>query len=69
MVDQYNKTFGDKLKTVGTPISSSNTYYLYRKSDTKLQEDIDKALKDMKADGTLAKISIQTLGGDYTHND
>lgn len=69
LVDQYNKTFGDKLKTVGTPISSSNTYYLYRKSDTKLQADIDKALKAMKADGTLAKISIQTLGGDYTHND
>jgi L-cystine transport system substrate-binding protein len=69
LVEQYNKTFGDKLKTVGSPISSSSTYYLYRKSDTTLQKDIDKALKAMKADGTLEKISKETLGGDYTHND
>lgn len=69
LVAQYNKAFGDKLKTVGSPISSSSTYYLYRKSDTKLQEDIDKAIKAMKSDGTLSKISKQTLGGDYTHND
>ncbi|MBP2643314.1 MAG: tcyK [Firmicutes bacterium] len=69
VVDSYNKAYGDKLKTVGTPIATSSTYYLYRKEDTQLKADIDKVLKEMKADGTLAKISIKVLGGDYTSND
>lgn len=69
IIDSWNKTYGDKVKTVGDPIASSSTYYIYRKDDTKLQQDIDGVLKEMKADGTLAKISIDVLGGDYTTND
>ncbi len=69
IVESYNKAYGDKLKTVGDPIASSSTYYVFRKEDTKLQEDIDKALLSLKKDGTLAKISIKVLGGDYTTND
>lgn len=69
IVESLNKAYGDKLKTVGQPIATSNTYYIYRKSDKKLRDDIDGALKALKADGTLAKISIKILGGDYTTND
>jgi len=69
IVDSYNQTYGDKLKTVGDPIASSSTYYLFRKQDTQLQADIDKTIKAMKADGTLSKISIKVLGGDYTTTD
>ncbi len=69
IVESYNKAYGDKLKTVGDPIATSSTYYIFRKEDTKLQEDIDKALHSLKNDGTLAKISIKVLGGDYTTND
>lgn len=69
VVDSYNQVYGDKLKTVGTPIATSSTYYLYRKEDTQLKTDIDKTLKTMKEDGTLAKISIKVLGGDYTTSD
>jgi ABC-type amino acid transport/signal transduction systems, periplasmic component/domain len=69
IVESYNKAYGDKLKTVGDPIATSSTYYIFRKEDTKLQEDIDKALRSLKNDGTLAKISIKVLGGDYTTND
>ena len=67
-VDSWNKAFGDNLKQVGDPVSTSNTYYIYRKSDTKLRNDIDGALKKLKEDGTLSKISIKVLGGDYTAN-
>lgn len=69
IIESLNETYGDKLKTVGEPIASSNTYYLYRKDDTQLKADIDKVLKELKADGTLSKISIKELGGDYTTND
>jgi L-cystine transport system substrate-binding protein len=69
IVDSYNETYGDKLKTVGDPIATSNTYYIFRKDDTQLKEDIDKALKELKEDGTLSKISIDILGGDYTVNE
>lgn len=69
VVDSYNKTYGDKLKTVGDPIATSNTYYVFRKDDTQLQSDFDKALKELKDDGTLEKISIDILGGDYTANE
>ncbi|WP_160692737.1 transporter substrate-binding domain-containing protein [Clostridium sp. C2-6-12] len=69
IVDSYNETYGNKLKTVGDPIATSNTYYVFRKEDTQLQGEFDKALKELKADGTLAKISINILGGDYTANE
>jgi L-cystine transport system substrate-binding protein len=69
IVDSYNKAYGNYLETVGTPIAASSTYYLFRKSDVKLRDDVDKVLKALKADGTLSKISIKVLGGDYTSND
>ncbi|MFL0195343.1 transporter substrate-binding domain-containing protein [Clostridium sp. WILCCON 0269] len=69
IVADLNKTYGDKLKTVGDPIATSNTYYIFRKDDTQLKADIDKTIKAMKADGTLSKISKDVLGGDYTTND
>lgn len=69
IVDSYNQAYGDVLQTVGDPISSSSTYFIYRKDETQLQQDVDAALKALKADGTLAKISINILGGDYTTSD
>lgn len=69
VVESYNKAYGDKLKTVGDPIASSSTYYIFRKDETELKADIDKTIKTMKEDGTLSKISIEVLGGDYTTND
>ncbi|MDP4145115.1 MAG: transporter substrate-binding domain-containing protein [Bacillota bacterium] len=69
IVDSWNKTYGDKIKTVGEPIATSNTYYIFRKGDTKLKADFDKALKELKAEGKLSKISIDVLGGDYTANE
>jgi len=67
-VDAYKATYGAKIKTVGEPISRSNSFYLYRKNDetgTQLQKDVDGALKTLKEDGTLAELSQKWLGGDY----
>lgn len=67
-VDDYRATYKARIKTVGEPISFSNSYYLYRKDDptgAQLKKDIDAVLKSMKEDGTLVKLSQQWLGGDY----
>ncbi|WP_035795502.1 transporter substrate-binding domain-containing protein [Clostridium akagii] len=65
-VDMYNKAFGNVLTLEGTPIYNTDVYQVYRKNETKLQSEVDSALKDMKKDGTLAKISVKYLGADYT---
>jgi L-cystine transport system substrate-binding protein len=67
-VDAYKTTYGAKIKTVGEPISRSNSYYLYRKGDetgAQLKKDVDAALKELKEEGTLAQLSQKWLGGDY----
>jgi ABC-type amino acid transport substrate-binding protein len=65
-VDTLNKTFGDKIKVVGDPLYNSYTYQIFRKDETQLRDDVDKALKEIKSDGTLSKLSIDILGADYT---
>ena len=67
-VDEYKKTYNAKIKIVGDPVNLSNSYYLYRKNDAdsaKLKKDIDEAIVKLKDDGTLKKLSVQWLGGDY----
>lgn len=67
-VDAYKATYNAKIKTVGEPISRSNSYYLYRKNDetgAQLKKDVDGALKALKEDGTLTELSKKWLGGDY----
>jgi len=66
VADGLNKSFNNQLKKVGEPILSSETYFIYDKKSEKLQKEIDQALKEIKADGTLSKISEKVLGGDYT---
>ncbi len=71
-VDRINKNFGngtDILKTVGKPINNSKTYYLYRKDETELQKAIDGVLKKLKANGKLAELSEQYLGGNFTESE
>jgi L-cystine transport system substrate-binding protein len=68
-VESWNKTFGDRIKIVGGPVSFSNTYYIFRKGDIALKADFDRALARLRKDGTLKKLSQQILGGDYTRNE
>ncbi|CAM5790719.1 MULTISPECIES: amino acid ABC transporter substrate-binding protein [Brevibacillus] len=65
-IDFLNKSVDAQLKTVGEPLSNSKVYYILRKDATELKQRIDEALREIKADGTLAKLSTEWLGGDYT---
>lgn len=40
------------------------TYFMFNESQTELRDAVDKALAEMKSDGTLADIEIQDLGVD-----
>ncbi|HBF40067.1 MAG TPA: L-cystine-binding protein TcyK [Firmicutes bacterium] len=65
-VDSINRAYGDVLKTVGDSLYNSYTYHIFRKDEAGLRDDVDKALRQLKSDGTLAKISLKILGKDYT---
>jgi L-cystine transport system substrate-binding protein len=59
----------NQLKAVGDELSSADILYVLRKDDPasqKLADAIDGAIKEVKADGTLAKLSIEWLGADVT---
>lgn len=61
-----------ELKLVGSPLSESNTLFMFRKDDAdqqKLADRVDEALKEIKADGTLKQLSEQWLGADYTTSE
>ncbi|RTE10154.1 transporter substrate-binding domain-containing protein [Paenibacillus whitsoniae] len=61
-----------KLKAVGPIIEEAEVRFLFRKNDKDAQElagKIDDALKAVKADGTLSKLSTQWLGGDFTKKE
>ncbi len=67
-VTEARKTLGLEVKSVGEVISSVPTYFILRKDaeGQKLADKIDAAIKEMKADGTLKKLTEQFLGADYT---
>lgn len=69
-VQKHNNAYGSEaLKIVGEPVQSSSTNYLFAKNDTELQEAVDGAIKELKANGKLAEISIAQIGGDYTESE
>ncbi|MCK9860079.1 transporter substrate-binding domain-containing protein [Paenibacillus sp. ATY16] len=58
-----------KLKTTGDNLSEADILFVLRKNDPaeqELSDAIDVALKELKADGTLGKLSTEWLGGDFT---
>ncbi|XID96007.1 transporter substrate-binding domain-containing protein [Paenibacillaceae bacterium WGS1546] len=58
-----------KLKPTGPSLSEADILFMFRKDDEeaqKLSDAVDSAIKELKADGTLAKLSIEWLGGDFT---
>jgi len=65
----FNKKKGSELiETVGDVMEKKSVYFVYRK-DAKSEEiknRMNKALEEMKKDGTLAKLSMQWFNEDYT---
>ena len=71
-VDKLNKSYekgSPSIKVAGDPVQTSSTYFVFAKDNTKLQEAVDGALKQLKENGTLAKISVDVIGGDYTESE
>ncbi|MMZ66552.1 L-cystine-binding protein TcyK precursor [compost metagenome] len=58
-----------KLKTTGEPLSEGDILFVFRKNDPesqKLSDAIDKAIRELKSDGTLSKLSREWLGDDFS---
>ncbi|MBY0012212.1 transporter substrate-binding domain-containing protein [Paenibacillus typhae] len=58
-----------QLKASGPELSSADILYVFRKDDAdsqKLSDAIDGAIKELKTDGTLGKLSTEWLGADVT---
>lgn len=66
-----NKAYGDKLEFAkdSPVVNESYAYFIFDKNNTQLQEDVDGALRSMKEDGTIAKLSKDILGDDYTKSE
>ncbi len=64
--NKYNEQFDANLEIASKPISVSKTYFLYDKADEELKETVDGALQELIDDGTLAELSVEYLGDDYT---
>ncbi|MDR1769525.1 MAG: transporter substrate-binding domain-containing protein [Hungatella sp.] len=70
--EKLNKNYGDGrevIKVTGEPIQSSSTYFLFAKDNTRLQEAVDGAVKQLRESGRLAQISKDVIGGDYTESE
>jgi L-cystine transport system substrate-binding protein len=69
-IESYKREYNASVKAVGEPVSNSNTYYLFNKqTGAQLKATFDAALKQLKDDGTLLKLSQEWLGGDFIARD
>ncbi|ATO30275.1 L-cystine-binding protein TcyA [Bacillus atrophaeus] len=63
----YLKTSGNKnLKIAFETGDPQDTFFAFRKGSGELTDQVNKALKEMKEDGTLSKISKKWFGEDVT---
>lgn len=67
----FNEHFDNLLKCSENKddwIKSDNPgiFFLYSKEQTELQEDIDKALMELRDDGTLSKMCVERFGKDFS---
>lgn len=61
---------GYDLKAVGDPVNGSGVFFILRQEEENaaLIEELDNAIQQMLDDGTLADLSIQFLGDDFTQD-
>ncbi len=64
--EQWNKEYNARLRVVQPQVYDSDAYYLFNKrTGADLQKTFDAALKELKDDGTLKRLSLEWLGGDF----
>lgn len=66
-IDRFNRvTEGLKLIPVGDkPVIDSGAYFIFAKTGAELKEAVDGALRDIKADGTYARIYKEAVTDYY----
>lgn len=63
----YMSKHPDEIEAVDTAVGPVSQFGIaFAKDNTKLQEDVQKVINEMKADGTVAKISEKWFGKDIT---
>lgn len=65
-IDTAIEKLGLPVRKGATPLYTVDVFFIYRSDNTALRDKIDTVLKELKADGTLGKISMQFLGADYS---
>ena len=65
-VGYFTKQRGELVELVGEPVTTTPVYFVFRKESEDLKNRVNKALSEMKADGTLTKISEKRFGSDFT---
>jgi L-cystine transport system substrate-binding protein len=69
-VDLYNKNYGVNFVIGSDPVHKSDAYLLFNKdADADFQKAVNDAMDELKADGTILKLSEEYLGGDYVPKD
>ncbi|MFP3153824.1 transporter substrate-binding domain-containing protein [Lachnospiraceae bacterium ZAX-1] len=73
LVDLYNETSDAQIKAVGDVVkmpdgvaSDSDAYYILRQDEVEFRDLVSEQIKEIHADGTLAKLSIEWFGKDNT---
>ena len=68
VVPDQAKTLGLHIKCVGDVLEASPSYYVFRKDSggQELKSQIDKAMDEAIADGSLSALCIKWFGEDYT---
>jgi L-cystine transport system substrate-binding protein len=71
LAESYKVEYNADIKLAGDePVVNSNTFYLYNKQNgQELSAKIDAVLKELKADGTVKRLSEEWLGGDFVAKD
>ena len=67
---KYNEAFGGGYDiNEDSYFSESQAYFMLAQGEEQLRDDMDTALKAMKEDGTLTKLSIEYTGSDYNSEE
>jgi len=65
-VKYYNESNKAQEKVVGDALLNSKVYILLNKDEAVLQERLDEAIRELRAEGVISKLSKKWLGDDYT---
>ncbi|WP_062429565.1 transporter substrate-binding domain-containing protein, partial [Treponema endosymbiont of Eucomonympha sp.] len=66
-LENWNKEYNARLRVVQPQVYDSDAYYIFNKrTGAELQKTFDATLQELKDDGTLKRLSLEWLGGDFT---